>query len=360
MTPRPVDPRFVIEVHYPSGPDPILLRTSDDWERDIPATRTSADGSCRVFHLDSPSSFLYFKPVLAGVTGVAWAGGENRLALPGGTTVNYPWFQADASCSFCALRRLDPSDGTPGHRYRLYYPPGYAENPLARYPVVYMHDGQNLFLAEEAFAGTTWETSRTLDLLSAMNAVEPALVVGVFPEDRNREYTRPGWDDYARFLVHQLKPEIDRSYRTRPEPRHTSVMGASLGGVVSFHLGWRYPEVFGQAASLSSTFGYADDLLERVLREPRPATRFYLDSGWPHDNYEVTRLLRDRLLIAGYAEGSELLYLTFAEATHDERSWGLRSHIPLQFLLRAAPAGFSVSPPSPTPPRRRPGRERRG
>lgn len=373
MSPRMPPYRFEIAIDYPAGGAPLHLRTSDDWDRDQPATELSADGTRRHFHIDSASPFLYFKAVRVGSDGAEWARGENRLALPGETAIHAPWFAPDAACSYCALHRLDPAGGATGHRYRVYYPPGYAENPLARYPVVYMHDGQNLFLAEEAFAGATWETSRTLELLTGMNAIEPALVVGVFPGERNRDYTRDGWDDYARFLVRDLKPEIDRSYRTLPEPSATSVMGSSLGGVVSFHLGWSHPEVFGQAACLSSTFGWGDDLAERIRTAPRPATRFYLDSGWPHDNYEVTRLVYDRLRAAGYRDGSDLLYLTFPGATHDERSWSLRSHVPLQFLLRpptgsgrtagtwgATVRGRSISGsrPSPTPPPPRRGRGR--
>lgn len=356
---------FDIVVHYPADPGAIRLRTSADWERDVlplPAEPASDVPAFR-FRVTGTEPFLYFKPVRADGDGRAWAIGENRLALPGRPTRVYPAFAPDAACSYCTLRTLDPGAGRPAHRYRVYYPPGYHENLFARYPVVYMHDGQNLFLPEEAFAGATWETSRTLEMLTAMNALEPALVVGIYPEEREREYTRPGWDDYADFLVRHLKPEIDREFRTLPEPRHTSVMGSSLGGVVSFHLGWRHQEVFGQAACLSSTFGYADDLLDRVGREPRPATRFYLDSGWPRDNYEVTRLMRDRLRATGYADGADLLYLTFPEAMHDERSWALRCHIPFQFLLGTAEdrapgttsrAVTTGSAPSESPPSRAP------
>lgn len=360
-------PQFEIAVHYPAPPGAIRLRTSLDWERDVapvPAGAAETEppappdtppaATTHLFHLAADEPFLYYKPVRrdAPDAAPAWAIGENRLALPDRPAAAWPAFAPDAACSFCTLRTLDPGGGRPAHRYRVYYPPGYHENPLARYPVLYMHDGQNLFLSEEAFAGATWETSRTLETLTAMNAVEPALVVGIHPDDRQRDYTRAGWDDYADFLVRHLKPAIDAEFRTRPGPRHTAVMGSSLGGVVSFHLGWRHPEVFGQAACLSSTFGWADDLLERVGREARPATRFYLDSGWPRDNYEVTRLMRDRLRLAGYRDGADLLYLTFPGASHDERSWALRCHIPFQFLLGGA---ASECPPSRAPrPRPRP------
>ena len=116
-------------------------------------------------------------------------------------------------------------------------------------------------------------------------------------------------------------------------------MGSSLGGVVSFYyLGWQWPEVFGKIACLSGSFTFQDDLLERVLAEPKRNIKIYLDSGWPGDNYEATRSMRDRLIWKGYRLGSELFYLAFPEAKHDENAWAKRSPIPFQFLFDKVPA----------------------
>jgi predicted alpha/beta superfamily hydrolase len=114
-------------------------------------------------------------------------------------------------------------------------------------------------------------------------------------------------------------------------------MGSSLGGVVSFYLGWQRPDVFGKVACLSSTFGYRDNLIERVATESKRNLRIYLDSGWPRDNYEPTRAVRDRLLWKGYSPGSELFYLAFPEAKHNEMAWAERSSIPFQFLFGNLP-----------------------
>jgi len=110
-------------------------------------------------------------------------------------------------------------------------------------------------------------------------------------------------------------------------------MGSSLGGVVSFYLAWQHPEVFGMAASLSSTFGWRDDLKDRVAEEPRRNVRFYLDSGWPQDNYEATRDMRALLVRKGYREGRDLFYLGFPEALHNEAHWAMRCHVPFQFFF---------------------------
>src|ERR1044071_1653783 len=108
-----------------------------------------------------------------------------------------------------------------------------------------------------------------------MSAIEEVIVVGIHPGDRMNEYTQPGYEDYGRFLVETLKPLIDTKYRTLSDPATTAAMGSSLGGVVSFYLGWQWPDVFGSVASLSSTFTFRDDLLERVSTEPKRALQIY-------------------------------------------------------------------------------------
>jgi predicted alpha/beta superfamily hydrolase len=274
---------------------------------------------------------------------MVWAQGNNVLALAdGGSLVDvYPHFRSDPECSVCELKQLEDDEGRQ-HAYRVFYPPGYSENTLRRYPVVYMQDGQNLFFRKEAFQGHHWRVTETLHLLTAMNALKPVIVVGVYPKDRMEDYTRPGYARYGRFLVEALKPEIDARYRTLLGPEQNAVMGSSLGGVVSFYLAWEHCGTFGMAACMSSTFGYRDNLRERVTSEPKRPLRLYLDSGWPRDNYEVTRDMRALLVRCGFEEGSDLQYLAFPEALHNEASWALRAHLPFQFLFGrrlAQPAG---------------------
>jgi hypothetical protein len=98
-------------------------------------------------------------------------------------------------------------------------------------------------------------------------------------------------------------------------------------------MAWDFPESFGAAACLSSTFAVQEGLFERVLREPRRNIRIYMDSGWPEDNYEVTTAMAAALLERGYRHGSDLLHLVFPEDHHDEDSWGGRFHVPFQFLF---------------------------
>ncbi len=326
-----------IRVIYPAGGSQIALRTEEDWDVDL--SPLSIDGCVAEFSIETERPFFYFKPILICDGERQWSRGENYLAVATSESPLdvHPYFREDTRCSVCELMPALASPAGVEHRFRVFLPPGYHENTLKKYPVLYMHDGNNLFLKEEAFLGNTWRTDEVLGVLDRMNAIEEVIVVGIHPRDRMIEYTLPGYQDYARFLVERLKPVIDAKYRTLPDAMNTAVMGSSLGGVVSFYLGWQWPDVFGKVACLSSTFGYLDDLIERVYAEPKRDIRIYLDSGWPADNYEPTRAMRDRLIWKGYQPGSNLLYLAFPEAKHDENAWAARSPIPFQFLFGRLP-----------------------
>jgi predicted alpha/beta superfamily hydrolase len=327
----------IIRVIYPANGAQVVLRTDDDWDVDL--APGSVNGCASEFQIETERPFFYFKPVLVRGSERNWSRGENYLAIAtSGTPVDvHPYFQQETHCSVCELMPALASPAGNEHRFRVFLPPGYHENTLKKYPVLYMHDGNNLFLKEEAFLGNTWMTDDVLNVLDRMNAIEEVIVVGVHSRDRMCEYTLPGYEDYGRFLVEVLKPAIDAKYRALTDATNTAIMGSSLGGVVSFYLGWQWPDVFGKVACLSSTFTYRDDLIERVSAEPKRAIKIYLDSGWPGDNYEATRAMRDRLIWKGYEPGSELLYLAFPEAKHNENAWSSRSPIPFQFLFGKLP-----------------------
>jgi pimeloyl-ACP methyl ester carboxylesterase len=151
-----------------------------------------------------------------------------------------------------------------------------------------------------------------------------------------KDYTRPGYDAYGRFVADRLKPLVDQHLRTRPQREATVVMGSSLGGVAAMHLAWTWPHVFGRVAALSSTFGHFDDLFERIAREPKKDLLVYLDSGWPKDNFEVTNAMRDLLLHQGFRLGVDLMQWSVPEGRHGEDSWAARLHLPFQFFFGRA------------------------
>lgn len=325
-----------LRVRYPAGPGRMVLRTELDWDRDVDPLEVSDDGATSTFALETHKPFLYFKPCLkTGGGATAWAIGPNLLALMTieDTSDVFPYFEGSETGSFTPVIERDSAILGRKHLLRIYLPPGYHQNPLRRYPVLYMQDGKNLFFPEEAFLGHRWNVDGAVDLLDAMDAVDRVVVVGIYSGDRMGEYTKPGYEAYARSVVEEVKPEVDRKLRLFDSPRETAVIGSSLGGVVSFYMAWQHPEVFGSAACMSSTFSHKDDLMDRVLSEPRHTSKFYLDSGWPGDNYEVTLAMALAFVRRGYRVREDFLHLVFPLDGHDEQAWGKRLHIPLQLGL---------------------------
>jgi predicted alpha/beta superfamily hydrolase len=323
-------------VRYPAAAGRIVLRTELDWDHDLEPVSVSGDGETSTFALEARKPFLYFKACLVGADGdVRWSVGPNMLALMTGEAGRdvHPCFEGSDKGSFSPVIESDSAILGRRHLLRVYLPPGYEESVLRRYPVVYMQDGKNLFFPDEAFQGRDWQVNEALGLLDDMNAVDRAIVVGIHSGDRMNEYTKPGYEAYARSVVEEIVPEVARRFRVFGSPRETAVMGSSLGGVVSFYMAWQYPGVFGYAACMSSTFSHKDDLIDRVLAEPKNTAKFYLDSGWPGDNYEVTLAMAMALSHRGYRVREDYLHLAFPLDEHDERAWGKRLHLPLQLGL---------------------------
>jgi predicted alpha/beta superfamily hydrolase len=326
--------RRELRVRYPVTDGRIVLRTDLDWDHDLEAASIVDDGTTFVFHLEARRPFLYFKPCWKVGHETRWAMGANALVLmtSKGTRDVYPYFSGSEAGSFSPLFELDSTILGRRHLGRAYLPPGYRENTLKKYPVLFMQDGKNLFFPEEAFLGHEWHVDESLQLLDRMNAIDKVVVVGIHSGDRMEEYTKPGYEAYGRSVVEEVIPEAARRLRLIGGRSETAVMGSSLGGVVSFYMAWQWPEVFGAAACLSSTFSHKDDLLDRVLTEPKRSAKFYLDSGWPGDNFEVTLAMAIALQSRGYRYGQDFLHFAFPLEAHEEYAWGSRLHLPLQLI----------------------------
>jgi predicted alpha/beta superfamily hydrolase len=324
-----------LRLAYPSGRGRIILRTEIDWDKDVEPVSVSDDATTSTFELEFDQPFLYFKPCLIDANGqYHWSVGANKLLLmeEKDERVVYPHFFGSDQGRFSRLIEFPSAILGREHQLRVYLPPGYDENTLATYAVAFMQDGQNLFFPEEAFMGHTWSVDGTSQTLSAMSAVEDFVIVGVKPGDRMKEYTKPGYEDYARSLAEEVVPLAESRLRIGKDRRSRSVWGSSLGGVVSFYTVWQYPEVFGVGVCMSSTFSHKDDLIERVMTERPPDVAFYLDSGWPGDNYEVTMAMAMALVARGWRYGFNLFHLCFPHAEHNEAAWGMRLHLPMQFI----------------------------
>jgi len=323
-----------VSVFYPLQSGRIVLRTEADWERNIEAEVISPDRRTYEFTLSSSHPFVYFKPFLIVGHETQRAGGMNDLIVltESDSRDIYPYFCSKQLSGITPLLEVESLLLSRSQLMRIYLPAGYEENSLKHYPVMYMHDGKNLFFPEEAFLGSDWQVDKTLDQLDSMSLIDKVIVVGLYAENREEHYTKPGYEGYARALVDEVKPWVDSNFRTLTAAEWTGVMGSSLGGVVSFYAAWQFPHIFGRVACMSSTFTYKDDLIERVLNEPKREIKVYLDSGWPNDNYEVTLSMCMALIERGYVFGGDFLYFVFPHARHDEASWGARYHLPLQLF----------------------------
>ena len=229
----------------------------------------------------------------------------------------------------------------------VYVPPGYEHEPHCSYPVLYMHDGQNLFDPETSFVrGRTWEIREHADRLILAGEIEPLIVVGIYNTPRRlEEYThardrRMGGGDadkYGRLLVHELKPWIDDKYRTRTGEEDTGLGGSSLGGLVSLYLGLRHAETFGKLAIMSPSVWWNHKSIVSFLNEydGPPWPRIWLDVG---DNegkrsHQDVELLYRELIVSGWVADVNLRYQMVEGGTHDEAAWAARVSDMLRFLF---------------------------
>lgn len=224
-------------------------------------------------------------------------------------------------------------------RVSVWLPPGYEDNADRRYPVLYMHDGQNCFDVARSAFGMEWRMDEEATRLIAEGRIEPIIIVGI---DNNGELRRDEYGEtelgaeYRRFVVETVKPLVDRTYRTKPEASHTATMGASMGGTVSFLLAWERPDVFFGAACLSPAF--MDPIQNRVRRHrgKRPPIRLYIDNGELGIDQKLQpgiTMMLVRLQQKGFEIDEDLVFFLDEKAEHNEKAWSARVWRPLEFLF---------------------------
>ncbi|WP_224369465.1 alpha/beta hydrolase [Hyalangium versicolor] len=283
---------------------------------------------------------LEFKPLLDDH---GWSVGGNYRFQEGSTVDVFPFFGPPVG----TLRKEHDFYSPQLDNRRtlvISLPPSYEENRQKRYPVLYMHDGQNAFEDSASFAGVSWGADRTSHSLVTQGLMDEVIIVGVYNVGPSRlfEYTpghpngrTGGADLYGRFLVETVKPWVDSHFRTLPGREDTALMGSSLGGLVSFYLGMRYPGVFSKVACLSSSFMWNGmDLVRQMEAAPEKVpVKFYIDAGTNRDPLTPTKHMRDVLKARGYEQGKDLYYYEDKGGRHHEASWAARVHIPLRYLF---------------------------
>ena len=256
----------------------------------------------------------------------------------------------------------------PQRKIHVFLPRDY-EMSGRRYPVLYMNDGDTTFF-KGGLANQSWEVASTLSDLYEKQAISELIVVAIYPVDRNREYTHVPWngpdccelEPYTQCVADFIKPFIDRSYRSLPEPGQTMILGSSHGGLAAFYIANRRPEVFGFAGALSPSFWVGLDqaydfpyvkpspgssikgsqlivAVHNTLADPRRRPKLYLDwglvrTGGPHNEYiEERAAARGREMVEllqseyGYVIGKDLFVYEDPLGEHTEQSWG--RHMPL-------------------------------
>ena len=236
----------------------------------------------------------------------------------------------------------------------IYLPPSYFKNPNKRYPVLYMHDGNNLFYPHLSFAGVPWNVDKTVDKLINNQLIEEIIVVGIHNTiGRNYEYTWTemnhyhgkeggGGRKYANFLVEELKPLIDHKFRTLSDRNNTAVMGSSLGGLISFYLGLYNSNVFSKIGMISPSLWWDKGVAFNHVRQLPPHLNIWMDMGTQEGykkstkeniNIMMTRYMKSSFQGLGYKEGYNLAYMEDKGGQHNEYWWGRRLHMSLIFLF---------------------------
>lgn len=210
------------------------------------------------------------------------------------------------------------------------------KNPEKRYPVLYMHDGQNIMDPKTAYVGKDWRVDETVLKLIRQKKIKEIIVVGIYNSpDRLDEYS---WSEkgqnYLKFIVAELKPFIDSAYKTLSDKDNTAIMGSSMGGLISFYAAWHYPEVFSMAGCMSSSFYYNNDRSIKQVEEytgPKKHVMFYIDHG-EDGNVRGQRMFVE-LSKKGYIIGQDIDYYYAPGAEHNEREWAARLERPLIFFF---------------------------
>ena len=297
----------------------------------------------------------------AGLPGVDYQTPLDAFVVQDGQVYNY-WPPAFISIT----NRIDqfivvPTNGLVSRIVYVYLPRGYTENTTKRYPVLYMHDGQNLFLGMvSSITGFGWGADVTANNLIRFGQMRETIIVGVSadpdPTSQRRlcEYSpplppctnmcaSPLGAQYASLLLNQVKPMIDANYRTLTNADDTGVLGSSMGGLISTWLGWVYTNTFHKVGVMSSP--YCDCYPITDDDAARPNLRIYLDSGdtnspgnrcLVNDGLLSTVAERDILLNKGYVLNINLDHTIGLNQTHNELSWGLRLPRPFTFLFPTA------------------------
>lgn len=334
-----------LRVHYPVGDRSIAVRGDQgtlDWDHGV--SMKKADGDTFEYTLTLPKSVtrLEWKPLLDDST---WSRGPNYVALRGQTVDVYPHFTTVQGAVSSLIADFHSTTLSNDRAIWAYLPPSYAENTVARFPVIYMHDGDKLFDPQPRLGTNGWRVDATLDAAAEDGSIAEVIVIGISVTDANRDYElTPTFDSsrgdggggglYLKMIALELKPQIDKLLRTKPERSNTAVVGSSFGGLISAYAGAHQGETFGLVGALSPSTWWDDRMLINEVAKsasPRPE-RVYVDNGGVADGKADTDDLVKAYGKIGYVKGKTLEY-EVTSAAHDEKAWAARFPGAMRFLI---------------------------
>ena len=234
-------------------------------------------------------------------------------------------------------------------KIRIYLPPSYRSKKNKHYPVLYVHDGQNVFHAAESFSGESWNLHQTAEKLIKKNLIEEIVIVAAdnMGEERLSEYAhqdgfykgdrvKAQGFKYEKFLIQELMPFIKENYRIKKGAENTALMGSSMGGLVTFNIGLRRTDLFSKLAVMSPSFWWGKSSpLEKInsYNYQNLNSKIWLDTGDAEGKFmSFTEAVISRLKYLKQSLNMDLLYYQVPGAVHSETAWAARVHCPLLYF----------------------------
>lgn len=279
---------------------------------------------------------------------------ENRIAMVSATALNripcevqawsdlpqagqQPGEKPQITGDFDIIKNFDSKILKRARNLVVLLPPGYRVSTGERYPVLYMHDGNNLFDPSQSFQGVDWGVDEALASLYAANKIKKIIVVGVYnTAARLDEYT-PFVDpkhgggrgvEYVKFLTDELKPYIDSKYRTLAGAENTAVGGSSLGGLISLYAGLLRPDVFSKMMAMSPSLWWAEKKMMTWAFERRidlKKTVLWTDIGTAEGEETIANSRGfDELAKKRWSGFAGYSYREYVAAPHNEMAWRAR------------------------------------
>jgi len=219
----------------------------------------------------------------------------------------------------------------------VWLPPSYNVNHQKKYPTLYLHDGQNVFDPTTSYLGIDWQLDETVTKLIEAGKMDEIIMIGIYcTDDRRAEYSpMQKGKKYSQFLIETVKPFIDSKYRTKADASHTAVMGSSMGGLISFHLAWKYPDIFSMAGCLSPAFLVDNnEIIKRVINSQESKnSKIAILNGTVGLEAELQPAITEMIKVLKNKDYNDLIYKIFDGAEHNEAAWAKQVEIPLLYFF---------------------------